>query len=186
MKLNNKKSGFTLAEVLVTLMIIGVIAAMTIPSLMQTTAQQEYKAAFKKALSLLNQTITLSYAIDGIDATDATGTNFYDFLTQRLNVMSSVPEEQELYTADGMWFKVMLTGERTSQRATNCSKNLTDGNLNTGGNICSIVKVDVNGAKGPNTWTESSKKIKDLFEITVYPQSALPANKVFAEALYSK
>ena len=30
----NKKSGFTLAEVLVTLMIIGVIAAMTIPSLL--------------------------------------------------------------------------------------------------------------------------------------------------------
>ena len=44
----NKKSGFTLAEVLVTLMIIGVIAAMTIPSLMQSTAQQEYRAAYKK------------------------------------------------------------------------------------------------------------------------------------------
>ena len=46
----NRKSGFTLAEVLVTLMIIGVIAAMTIPSLMQNTQQQEFKAAYKKAV----------------------------------------------------------------------------------------------------------------------------------------
>ena len=46
----NKKSGFTLAEVLVTLMIIGVIAAMTIPSLMQSTAQQELELLTKKQL----------------------------------------------------------------------------------------------------------------------------------------
>ena len=63
----NKKSGFTLAEVLVTLMIIGVIAAMTVPSLMQSTAQQEYKAALKKSLSMMNQAITMNYALDGVD-----------------------------------------------------------------------------------------------------------------------
>ena len=66
----NKKSGFTLAEVLVTLMIIGVIAAMTIPSLMQSTAQQEFRAAYKKATSMINQAVTLNYALDGRDATD--------------------------------------------------------------------------------------------------------------------
>ena len=81
--LMNKKSGFTLAEVLVTLMIIGVIAAMTIPSLMQSTAQQEYKAAFKKAVSMINQAVTLNYALDGRDATDYTGASFFDLMTQR-------------------------------------------------------------------------------------------------------
>ena len=73
----NKKSGFTLAEVLVTLMIIGVIAAMTIPSLMQNTAQQEYKAGFKKAVSMLNQAVTLNYALDGEDATSFTGADMF-------------------------------------------------------------------------------------------------------------
>ena len=101
----NKKSGFTLAEVLVTLMIIGVIAAMTIPSLMQSTAQQEFRAAYKKATSMINQAVTLNYALDGRDATDYNGTAFFDLLTQRLNVMSSDQTNTELYTADGMWFK---------------------------------------------------------------------------------
>lgn len=186
MKLNNKKSGFTLAEVLVTLMIIGVIAAMTIPSLMQSTAQQEYKAAFKKAVSMLNQAITLNYALDGRDASDYTGQNLFHLMTQRLNVMSSVSSSQELYTADGMWFKVLTTGEKatTITSNANCSANADD--VNATNNVCSVVKVDVNGAKGPNSWTTGSKAIKDLFEVAIYPQKALPANATFSEALYSK
>ena len=38
------KTAFTLAEVLVTLMIIGVIAAMTIPGLRKNADMQEYVA----------------------------------------------------------------------------------------------------------------------------------------------
>ena len=101
----NKKSGFTLAEVLVTLMIIGVIAAMTIPSLMQNTQQQEYKAAYKKAVSMLNQAVSLNYALDGEDATSFTKENFYDLMTKRLNVMSKDDTANYVYTADGMWFE---------------------------------------------------------------------------------
>ena len=40
-----KKLGFTLAEVLITLVIIGVIAAMTVPTLMNNTQGQENKTA---------------------------------------------------------------------------------------------------------------------------------------------
>ena len=43
------KTAFTLAEVLVTLMIIGVIAAMTIPGLRKNADMQEYVAGCKKA-----------------------------------------------------------------------------------------------------------------------------------------
>ena len=95
----NKKSGFTLAEVLVTLMIIGVIAAMTIPSLMQSTAQQEYRVAFKKAISMINQAVTLNYALEGRDATDYSASNFIHLMTQRLNVMS-MDGSDAMYTAD--------------------------------------------------------------------------------------
>ncbi|MDO5305542.1 MAG: prepilin-type N-terminal cleavage/methylation domain-containing protein [bacterium] len=35
------KNGFTLAEVLITLVIIGIIAAMTIPNLINRTDEQE-------------------------------------------------------------------------------------------------------------------------------------------------
>nr|MBP7211932.1 type II secretion system protein [bacterium] len=37
----NKKSAFTLAEVLITLGIIGVVAAMTIPTLMNKTSEAQ-------------------------------------------------------------------------------------------------------------------------------------------------
>ena len=56
MKLSNKRmSGFTLAEVLITLGIIGVVAAMTMPTLMNSTQGAQYKAAYKKALSAIAQ-----------------------------------------------------------------------------------------------------------------------------------
>ena len=176
MKLSNKKSGFTLAEVLVTLMIIGVIAAMTIPSLMQSTAQQEYKAAFKKAVSMLNQAVTLNYALDGEDGSNFTGVSFYNLLTKRLNVMSS-NGTSELYTADGMWFKVTTTSNPCNANADN---------PNSTGNICSKVEVDVNGQKGPNKFTEATNKIFDKFTVSIYPQKALPDGEKMSKVLYAK
>ena len=47
--------GFTLAEVLITLVIIGFIAAMTIPTLINKTNNQEYVSKLKKAYSTLSQ-----------------------------------------------------------------------------------------------------------------------------------
>ena len=174
--LMNKKSGFTLAEVLVTLMIIGVIAAMTIPSLMQSTSQQEYKAAFKKAVSMINQAVTLNYALDGRDGTDYTGTSFFDLMTQRLNVMSSTAANSELYTADGMYFKAGKPKDGSGQ----CTVAGGGGE----NNICAEVTVDVNGAKGPNKVTESTDAVYDIFTIAVYPQKALPRTETQSQVLY--
>lgn len=50
-----KSSAFTLAEVLVTLMIIGVIASMTIPGLKRNAEMQENVALLRKAYSSLRQ-----------------------------------------------------------------------------------------------------------------------------------
>ncbi len=46
---NSRKQGFTLAEVLITLGIIGVVAVMTMPTLMNSTQGAQYKAAYKKS-----------------------------------------------------------------------------------------------------------------------------------------
>ena len=181
MKLNNKKSGFTLAEVLVTLMIIGVIAAMTIPSLMQSTSSQEYKTAFKKAVSMLNQAVTLNYALDGEDGTDFTGASFFNLMTKRLNVMSS--SGNTLYTADGMWFSTTAPSvEKNKPSVPNGGACSTEDPTT----VCSVVYVDVNGAKGPNAWAESTAKVKDIFAIAIYAQKALPATDAYSEILYSK
>src|SRR5574344_966823 len=49
----NRKNAFTLAEVLITLGIIGVVAALTIPTLMQKTEERETVSKLKKVYSTL-------------------------------------------------------------------------------------------------------------------------------------
>lgn len=57
-KTNNAlKKGFTLAETLMTLMILGVVASMTIPSLKRSSDRKELEAGFKKGYSAIAQGI---------------------------------------------------------------------------------------------------------------------------------
>jgi len=51
----SRKIGFTLAEILITLTVIGVVAALTIPTLLQNTQQAEIKVAWKKAFGNVKQ-----------------------------------------------------------------------------------------------------------------------------------
>ena len=62
-----KRFGFTLAEVLITLGIIGVVAAMTIPTLISNTNGSQFKSAYKKALSTLSQAAIMNVALEDTD-----------------------------------------------------------------------------------------------------------------------
>lgn len=62
-----KKNGFTLAEVLITLTIIGVVATLTLPALMTNTQEQQAKTALKKGISTLTDIPQMNQAIDGYD-----------------------------------------------------------------------------------------------------------------------
>ena len=116
-----KSLAFTLAEVLITLAIIGVVAAMTIPSVIVNTNQSEFKTGLKKAVSVLNQSITMNGALEGETPYD--NENLFDYLQQHMSVMSSTSAmpwknsqgEGEyadananlaFYTTDGMRFEI--------------------------------------------------------------------------------
>lgn len=60
MELKNFNEGFTLAEVLITLGIIGIVAALTIPGLLTKINNAQYKVIYKKTYSTINQ--ALKYA----------------------------------------------------------------------------------------------------------------------------
>ena len=57
MKLHSCKAGFTLAEVLMTMTIVGVVAAMTIPTLHYQRVKKEYSAKLKNFYSRMDNAI---------------------------------------------------------------------------------------------------------------------------------
>lgn len=72
--------GFTLAEVLITLGIIGIVAAMTIPTLVANIKGAQYRAKFKKIISTLSNAARLSqeqygYDFSGLDRTCSSNSN---------------------------------------------------------------------------------------------------------------
>lgn len=89
MRLSNIRDGFTLAEVLITLGIIGVVAAMTMPTLMNQTNGAQYKAAYKKALSAISQAVTLNVALDEWNFSDLDNSAYKleDMFNNRMNVV---------------------------------------------------------------------------------------------------
>ncbi len=94
--------GFTLAEVLITLGIIGVVAAMTMPTLINSTQGAQYKTAFKKSLTVLSQAVVMNIALndydlsqvvaaqnqyDDADGADMGAQSLYDLFNNRLNIV---------------------------------------------------------------------------------------------------
>jgi prepilin-type N-terminal cleavage/methylation domain-containing protein len=62
-----RRNGFTLAEVLITLTIIGVVATLTLPALLTNTAEQQAKTALKKGINTLTEAAQMTQALDGYD-----------------------------------------------------------------------------------------------------------------------
>ena len=61
----NQISGFTLAEVLITIGIIGVVAAMTLPSLIADYQKKQTATQLKKSYSIISQALTASQYENG-------------------------------------------------------------------------------------------------------------------------
>ena len=53
-----KKEGFTLAEVLITLSILGVVAAITVPSLINKQTESANRTKVKKAMAAYEKALT--------------------------------------------------------------------------------------------------------------------------------
>lgn len=175
-----KKLGFTLAEVLITLVIIGVIAAMTVPTLLNNTNQQEFRTGLKKAVAGLNQALTLNYALESEDASDMSdGAALLKLFKKRMSVLSdggTFPDGEHtgnvFTTADGMMFVI------TTHAGATC------GEYND--TVCGTIYVDVNGKKKPNALTASAKRPKDVYQLDVYGQRIVPSRNIDQQVMYDE
>ncbi len=198
-----KSLGFTLAEVLITLAIIGVVAAMTIPSVIVNTNQQEFKTGLKKAVSVLNQAITMNVALENITPSDLTVESkstadegsLMAYLAKRLNIIKETKalefggSNAAFYTADGMRFEFPKAGGGTM-----IDGDTPDGKTCTSAKPC-VVLVDVNGDKKPNPQTNgqnatylvppaNGNRIMDVFPIMINESAAIPLGVVAQRTMF--
>lgn len=165
--------GFTLAEVLVTLGIIGVVSAMTVPSLMQNHQRKTYVTQLHKVYNELQQAalqcITDRNAINlteaGINSHDAAN-NFietYFKIVQKCEKSLTpcfVPVE-EMRTLNG--------GEAKYTHTVRNSYVLSSGAVIRFDYLTSFISVlvDINGTKGPNIIG------RDIFYMALYPDGRI-------------
>ncbi len=167
--------GFTLVEVLLAIGILGVVAAITIPALIQHTNRKDWMTALKKSYTILSEGFKQTEALNGKIASWEEE-EFYSNFIEGFKVSKSCegssclpnevylnesgftsPENSKSYVlADGQAISLSLTD-------TNCAT--TVGSLE---GICGNVFIDVNGEKGPNTMG------KDFFGFYVTKEGIIP------------
>ena len=189
------KNAFTLAEVLITLGIIGVVAAMTMPTLLNSTQGAQYRTAYKKVLSVLSQAVVLNVALDDYDLsqatvsanTDGTSASLYNLFNNRMNVARVCGANSGCGNND-KW----TTGAAVFGSNDNYTFFFNDGTTlsfpTTAANCTEAAKcqgiLDVNGAKNPNKLVEcdsgtSGTQCKvsnptDMYPIVMYDQTIVP------------
>lgn len=186
------KKGFTLAEVLITLVIIGVIAAMTIPTLMNSTNNQEFRVGLKKAISALNQAMSLNYALEGTqigaDNLSSSENIVNNLFKKRMSVITTATSgtafgvgstgitatdnQNVFYTADGARYAVSYAAGAYDPVADQM--------------YYGLILIDVNGEKGPNTVCTNAQQPTDTYVATIYGNRVVAGATGSPDANYSK
>ena len=180
--------GFTLAEVLITLVIIGVIAAITVPSLINKTNNQEYVSRLKKAYSTLAQATNKIIAEEGTPQANVGGwsssaDDIYNIYKKYLLNAKECDSDSGCFVQGA--YK-LLDNQPTGNWDTNTAYRklvLTDGTQimfenwispdcsqerNGSRDWCARIFVDINGAKKPNIVG------RDVFGFVIKKQGLYP------------
>lgn len=183
---------FTLAEVLITLGIIGVVAAMTMPSLVNDHRNKQYVVAFKKLYSNFSNAIIMFKADQGCDGIDIStcieamgygdnNCNAFAEVAKKMKYVKMAPDGANAagWVADASYNyygdKVSNGYGMVNRTGIGCFYGLPDGmvlNVDVDTNGFKVF-VDTNGRKGPN------RMGKDVHTFTVGCGSA-SADKVAA------
>ena len=169
---------FTLAEVLVVLGVIGVIAASTIPTLINNYQKQETVERLKIAYNILSVAIQQSQMDNGpISTWDMTGTTVADygvFAEAYILPYLSIVKRCQTQTTECWAQKCLLLNKSTNSyfsAASNTSYSVILSNGMVMGfwprNTWAEIYVDINGKKGPNIMG------KDQFDMTMSKTATL-------------
>lgn len=183
-KQQGRKVAFTLAEVLITLGIIGVVAAMTLPTLIQSYKKQETISKLKKAYAVTANAIKMSEVENGEYSNWIIPSSAIEyaekFFLPYFNSAKICKTYQECGYNSITPYKTILgnaQGMRVADDNYRVPIVLNDGtfvwfSINQGASTGIIkstsVTFDINGAKEPNTIG------KDLFSFKLTPKGIVP------------
>ena len=157
-----KSAAFTLAEVLVTLGIIGVVVAMTIPSLIVNYQKQQTVTRLKKSYNILYQTLVRNEADDNdiiIDASAPTIQTSIDYVETYLAPYMQIIKKCGTDTTGECEFNAKGLNGSTMSTIEHCNATSTKIFLNDGVEIMPCITtnanymqfyIDINGNKKPN------------------------------------
>jgi len=180
---NIKKAGFTLAEVLLVITIIGIVASLTIPGLITSVQESQYKIAFKKNFANLsnatNQILEDNPNIsDDWTNHDKVRDEYGNYFTFIKTCNSYTPMNGICWATDGTKY-LNDTGGGPLSLDQHSIAILNDGtflNFNLSGGICqgttpclATISIDVNGFKKPN------KLGKDTFNVFITSKRLVPS-----------
>lgn len=194
----NYKKAFTLAEVLITLAIIGIVAALTIPALVNYTNDLELKSAWKKAYAELANTYNQikndnGGTLSGLGLTNINFANlfipYYKVLNLGYSTTAMMPDGttrwmQAIKTMNGnvgygalgiqggLYIVILNDGKILGFEYTggDISNTWSFNGANLAGTVTGSnhIFVDVNGVKGPNILG------KDIFGTMIYKDNLVP------------
>lgn len=169
------KKAFTLSEVLITLGIIGMVAALTMPAVIANYQKQETVSRLQKVYSVLSQAVKRAELSEGEIKYwnfSLLPENFY-----KTYIRPYITVSQEFINSDPPFdisYKC-LNGRICNTYGSYSNKSVPKIILNDGsmiifdflGNIYEVILTDINGYKKPNTWG------KDMFAFSIQAEGGL-------------
>ena len=190
----NKHLAMTLAEVLITLLIIGIVAALTIPIVIQDAQNEQFKASWKNIYSVLSDATTRIRTDNGGQMNGAVDWWDHRALIKLYLPYLNVQKDCTMgaiaggcWHQDGQWlsyntdytcsaggcfhapggnaFPGAILSDGTLILVQKSFEPCTDTDTQYGGGR---IDVDVNGFKPPNTWG------KDIFSLIIQNSKVVP------------
>ncbi|MBR6099100.1 type II secretion system protein [bacterium] len=185
-----KKAAFTLAEVLITLGIIGVVAALTLPTLIQNYHDKATITKLKKMYSTLQQAYLMNKALDEIKLGNTQAHNaeaaqeIAAVFVPYLHISKDCGTDKPGCVNSGT-YKYLSGSNATNYNYGGTAAYrvlLNDGSCiwfrRVNPSLLSAIFYDVNGENPPNMWG------KDLFEFVVVNDRVLPTGIEGTERLF--
>ncbi len=172
-----KNKGFTLSEVLITLAVIGIVAAITVPVLMQNHKRTETAARLKKIYSSLAQAIKLAETEQGapISQWDTSvkrdGAYIYDGIAFWNKYLSKYfPINDQTQCSNGSTCNYLAQFNDGSQ--------IVDSAYSWSGSISYLnLVIDVNGPKPPNEFARD--RFRFYVDLRENPKQLISGRKIF-------